>query len=181
MISAALMLIILGLVMKLMVVGTNRLDLMEKKAELQREMSLAFVWMVREMRETDADSIQTQPDGVIFATPRNTDGDVLFDTAGRLLWHQYYCYYVDTVKGKSVLLRKSRSISPPAFSPPPAPPVDSLRLSTTAPTKIKARNIKALSVDSTVSPMELTLMGEVTARGDRTYGMELKTRVYFRN
>lgn len=181
MIASGLMLLIMGGIARLMTVGASYLSIQEVKAEISKDTTIAFLWLTRELRESDADSVKTAPNGVIFATPRDAHGDVVFDSAGRMLWHQNICYYAGQSQGMNALLRKSRLLAVPAISPPAVPSVDSLRLDTGAPTSVKARHVKSLTFDVTVSPMEMTLFSEATSSRGRTYGMELKTRVYFRN
>ncbi|MGE0494080.1 MAG: PilW family protein [Vulcanimicrobiota bacterium] len=181
MVAGSLMLLVLGAVLRLMIAGNAYLSLQEGRTELQKDVTLAFLWMSRELRETDADSIQVAPDGAVFASPRDFSGEVKFDSAGRMLWQKYICYYVEEVAGKPCLVRKAVAISPPAVSPPPAPPVDSVRLDNSINYQVKARNVKSVTFNNSVSPMEFTIFGEIVNRRGRKYGMELKTRVYFRN
>lgn len=107
--------------------------------DLQKDALVAISRVSNELGDTNISSVRVYPDpqaadrpaavppdtvfnstGIVFASPRDATGNFQFDSAGRIVWQTFVCYYVQTINGSPALVRKVTPIPPlPGLPPPP--------------------------------------------------------------
>lgn len=120
--ASALVLIVFGGLVSIVFAVWRYSELLQLKSELQDQTLLVFSRVTRDLAETASKTVQTAPDGLLFASPRDENGKVAQDDDGRLKWQKFIAYYVEVVDGVPVLRRKEKLIHPlDRDSDPPSP------------------------------------------------------------
>jgi hypothetical protein len=89
--------------------------------ELQSAAMNALEKLAWEITETNSGSLRldTDPPGLVFASPRNIDdGKIQVDASGNLLWQTLVCYYIAEDNGTKMLRRRYEKIDPAVSVPP---------------------------------------------------------------
>lgn len=168
-------------VLAVIVANNQYLRNSEARMMMQREALMSLSQMTRELTETDRYAINVDTDGVVFASPRNLHNQITFDPRGRLQWWKYVCYYRANFGGNPCLIRKVVALPTPATDVPPAPTVASVRDDPTLTPKVLAQYVDSFTPTLTAAgPVDLDLVVKKKHYG-RTYGMEIKSKVYMRN
>ena len=175
--------VLLG-VAQLVAAGGRYLRVTDAKVDLQHFSIRAMGKLTRELSDSDQESYafdNTDPAGpwLVFASPRNEEGHISFDSVGRMLWPKQICYYVRTIDGTSCLCRKEKLYSPAPTAPPAPAPVDTVRDDVTLKEEIVGRHVISMEfAKSTVC--QIKMLARLDAlRVD--YGLRLETQVYCRN
>lgn len=63
--------------------------------------------LTKELALSNIDAVETfsSPQGVVFASPHDSDGNTKYDSKGRILWQSHVGYYIKKVSGVSALCR----------------------------------------------------------------------------
>lgn len=162
--------------------------------ELEQAALKAATRLSRELAEGDAASfrVDSSPVGIVFASPRDsTDpkGRFAYNSANRMLWQSYVCYYLGTANGAPALIRKVTPISPTVSSPPTIPSTLTsawfAAQTGIAPTWT-GFNVSGLSV-TPASPMTLSVTAtrapgvSQAVAGVAPDSVQLQTRIFMRN
>lgn len=120
--------------------------------------------------------------GVVFASPLNASGTPVMDSAGRVQWQRIVVYYLDTLDGVPVMVRKDRPLATPDSEVPTVTDTD---LTTIAgdgslTRKVVARNVIDLQTSFVGNSHEIRLLVESREWG-RVFGVEMRTGLFFRN
>ncbi len=120
------------------------------RAHIQEQTLLCITRITRELAETASATVQAEPDGLVFASPRdeNSVGNQDPDD-GRLLWQKFVAFYVQEVDGVAVVLRKEKLIPTGSRSPDPPSPAGgyslaSIKADDTLPARQIARDVGQL-------------------------------------
>lgn len=151
--------------------------------EIQQQAMNAIANLSRDISQTKAEKIiiDTNPTGIIFPSPVDSEGKYSFDSSGELLWQKWICYYIDTNDGENYLFKKEYKIAPTTD------PVAPVSMDTTAEFKNAslhrrtiAKNITGLNF-SGITPLNI----EVIFAKDPDYSnrnvVNIQTRVFIRN
>lgn len=171
-------------VLAVIVANNQYLRNSEARLDMQRGAMQSLSQMTREVSESDRYAITVEPDAMVFASPRNLQSKITFDSRGRLEWHKYVCYYRDpdfNGTGIPCLVRKVVALPTPATDVPPAPLVAAVRDNPALTPKVVAHYVDSFSpVLTPAGPVELTVVVKKRHYG-RVHGMEIKTKVFMRN
>jgi len=102
--------------------GTHRyFQIADSSVEVERSAHVAMRGLTSELAESNAtpiiwDSSTNPGPGIIFPSIRSTTGTVSYNTAGKILWQKFVCYYVDTGSPQK-LTRKEVGITATATVP----------------------------------------------------------------
>lgn len=157
----------------------------EASLDMQKELLLALTWIHKDMSESAARVFRSEPEGMIFASPRDLEGQLQLDAVGRITWQRLVAYYVDDVAGVPCLLRKERGITATATDPI-LPSVTELISDGSLHARVLARNVQRFEGPSLASGAELPSPYPMTVYcakdvGGREFGTRAETSVYFRN
>lgn len=142
--------------------------------EVQKNVILAVQRIGNELRESSPLTVNQEPRSITFASPRDIDGQVLYED-GVLLWQRFTRFYVQDLDGASVLLRTVQPLAEPVPDPPsPA----GLVFASASPTTIQARYIKDLRITMNEESAELEIEA---AFGEDVFHMILNTEVKLQN
>lgn len=124
-VTSILFVIVVGMVLTVFVECLQYYALTDDATTLTQSGQTAAMRIRDELEESDLYSIHidTSPPGIVFATPRGPNGFDFDPTTGALRWQRYVCYYVDTMRGVSTLVRKEIPISAVPSSLPTSPPL----------------------------------------------------------
>lgn len=125
-VTSFLFVIVVGMVLTVFVECLQYYAVIDDVTTLTQSGQTAAMRIRGELEESDlyCIHIDTSPPGIVFATPRTSDGRFDYDpTSGALRWQRYVCYYVDTVRGISTLVRKEIPIAAVPSSLPTSPPL----------------------------------------------------------
>lgn len=158
--------------------------------QLQQDSLLALMWLTRELGESNPKTVATfaNPPGVLFASPRDANGNIALDTQGLVKWQKFICYYLEDRNGVSCLVRKEQMLDHPdiGLSPPPIAPPAPRSFQTTAyyknlgvPSRTVAQNVINLTATG-ISPLELEVQVHKKDMG-RVFELNLKAKVALRN
>lgn len=117
-VALAILSLVLLAVYILMFNGLRYYQDSEAKLELQRQSLLAIHRVSRKVSETSRYSVETGTNALLFAYPRDDNGYLRFTSDRSILWYRFFCYYLTTMNGQSVLVSKEFSIPTPPDSPP---------------------------------------------------------------
>lgn len=154
--------------------------------ELQQDSLLSLVQLTKELGESNRQTVRIYPDpaGLVFASPRASDGVYEIDPSGLPLWQKFVCYYVTDVNGVPSLIRKELTLVAAGYAGPQVvPPVT---FNSTAwfrdaklPRKVVARNIDRLTVTG-ASPVAIEL-GVAKEEMGKSFEVEVQVKVFLRN
>ncbi|MEW6284122.1 MAG: hypothetical protein AB1758_36245 [Candidatus Eremiobacterota bacterium] len=133
--------------------------------EVQQNVLVSVTKLTTELGESSLMSVRVDlnpPGGVIFATPRDEEGNIKYDPAsGKAIWKRLLCYYVEDVGGIPCLVRKEKQLTPTDY-----PPIIAATETTAAfqadpslPRRIVARRVTVLEVVDS-SPMAVNITAE---------------------
>lgn len=77
--------------------------------EVQRRSLLSLSLLTQELAFSNIATVKEEAGanpGLMFASAATTSGGFSRDSAGRLIWSRWVCYYVDTIDGDPTLIRK---------------------------------------------------------------------------
>lgn len=100
--------------------GYRYLRTQEAATEGQREALAILSILTSGLQSTSANLILSDPEGVVYASPRSEAGVIAFDpTDGGLLWQRWICLYYDG----TTLEQREQDLTIPVSNPgaPPAP------------------------------------------------------------
>jgi hypothetical protein len=105
MVSSGLVLLLLGQIWMMLQAGTRFYLKVRGQSEVQRDALLALRWLSKDLAEgaslsfrhynPDNPSIDTVRNGLVFGSPKDLEGNVHYDSRGRLLWTSVTAYYID--------------------------------------------------------------------------------------
>jgi hypothetical protein len=160
--------------------GYQYLRQTEQRADLQRASLFVMSGLSRELVQSSVDTIRysgpSDPAGLVFASPRGTDGMVSY-TNNRLEWKRWTGVYWD--QSRSLLLQVEQPFpSPTIFKPDPSTLGQDKSVSYFAglpSPRILARNVTDFTVDGD-REVRLTLQTEVK-QGDKRSRLTTRTAV----
>ena len=122
-VSAALLGLIMAGVQKMLSAGLRYLHAVNTGIELQQQCLLSVLWLTRELSESNPRSVKVfnHPDGILFASPRDDEGNHWIDSSGYVRWPKFICYYVEDQNGMKVLKRKEQYMDDPDLHTDPPP------------------------------------------------------------
>jgi len=157
--------------------------------ELERGVMIATTRVTWELAESNSGSIRidTNPSGIVFASPQNAQGLFQYDASGNLLWQKYVCYYLDTATRK--LVRKEEYLTTPETSAPAIPTGKTTSYFKNSTSLVSTWSAPAITTftPSGASPVSLTIAASAQSpipdkTGTRPAdNVEIFTRVYLRN
>ncbi len=151
--------------------------------EVQQQTVRAMDQLGTELAEASISSfnVYRNPDGIIFSSTRNEDGETTQDPdTGEMQWHKYVCYYVEDAGSNLVLVRKEKMWDEPALDPPPIPAdmkIQDFQTMSGGSPRIVARHIKSL-VASASNPTLLTVKADYL---DGRFTLKLQTSILMLN
>ena len=171
--------------------GTRYLLVTNAKSDLQKEAILALRSIAQQFQETNDEAFTVgnsalDPNGstnygVVFASPRDPkDGSVDYDSAGRLLWCKYVCFYKRDINGDTCVVRTVARIDPKLPYPPSADPLD-LFLSRSYPYTVTSRHVTKFECRKESSNLLVLLRIDLPSNYGKKYGFQLETQVFARN
>ena len=180
-VAAGIMLLVLLCTCHMLVSSLSFYAVERTATELQQGALGPLARLSRELAEADpyAVRVDTSPAGIVFASPRDSQGRFTFDASTNLMWQRYICYYVTTVNGSQALVRKEMALSAPRNTPPPLVYSTSSFQSLNAPLVAVGWNVVAFSV-SGFNPVQVSLTTNQSALG-RLDQLQFVTRVCLRN
>lgn len=151
--------------------------------EVQSQSLLATSAVTRELAESSAGSVRidSAPMGIVFGSPRGVDGALLRDAEGNPLWRKLICFYLDTMNGIPVLVRKEELLASPDTNPPVVLPTQGTAYfqGLDVPREVVARHVTGFTVSGT-NPVALEF--EVSrSDGPRLFAITNQMRVLLRN
>lgn len=190
MVSSALMFLVVGCAYSMLSAGMRYHKATSANLEMQQDSLLALVWLNRELSEASPRTVSFlhDPEGVLFASPRDDAGNIWIEPNGLLRWPKFVAYYLGSVNGTPCLLRKEQYLDDPDLHtdpPPTTPPVPELwqdgayyRDLEISP-RIVARHVESMSFTGT-NPVELQVTVRQVEMG-RTFSMSLSAKVSMKN
>ncbi len=142
----------------------------------------AMVRLTRELEETSARSIHidSDPPGIVFASPRDLQGNFNYNPMGGPSWTKYVCLYWDSSTRK---LMKVDELLPGGHvsSPPQIPPTRNTTFFATSsyPKTVLARDIAYFEITGT-KPLSVSLECSKQIFG-KTYSTKITTEVTPKN
>jgi hypothetical protein len=129
---------------------------------------------------TDADQ------GLVFATGRGPNNEMMRDQSGRIRWTKLVCYYIADVDGLPMLLRKEETLLPPYPSVEPPDPValgktaSYFKANASLSAQQVARGVSRLHSQVLTDAVEASFTAEV--RGARNwFETDIQTKIIPRN
>lgn len=177
-VSSTLLLLVLGGAYAAAEMSTRASYVQANDMVLEQSMLVAMSRVSQEVVECDLMSwaVYTSPPGIVFASPRDSNGVCQFDaTNGNVTWQAWVCFYVDTVNGTSALIRKSQTLSGAPLSSPPAvdPTFNTLYFKNlNSPRSIVAFNVTNLS--TTALPLSGSV--DILLTATRAAGVPVRTK-----
>ena len=179
-VASAVMIFVTFASTTLLVAGLASQSSQLNQSDLQRDAAGVLSRLSDELSESDPASfrIDSAPQGVVFASPRDALGRFSYATDGSLMWGGYICYYVDTVNGTPSVVRTWSPLGTPV-SGAPAVPVGM----TTA--WFQLRPLARRTVGTHVSSFTITgsnpLLISLTVSLQGRHSLSASTRVFLRN
>ncbi len=181
--SGLLGLLMLG-ILAVLVANNQYLRNSELRLEIQREALQSLSQMTRELTESNRYAINVEPNAMVFASPRDLQNKITFDSRGRLQWCKYICYYRDpnfAGSGQACLVRKVVALPVPAIDVPAAPPVAAVRDDGALTPKVVAHYVDSFTPELTAAgPIQLKVVVKHNHYG-KIHGLEIMSRVFVRN
>lgn len=129
-VASFLFLIVLGLTSKALTAGVKNYLSVRSEIELQQDAIVILSRMAREVGEAESGATWptpvpdtellppgTEPQGIVFSSPRNGNGELILDTATRRpTWFKRICYIYDPATRQ--ILRSEDPLATPSASPP---------------------------------------------------------------
>ncbi|MFN8611605.1 MAG: hypothetical protein U0931_28935 [Vulcanimicrobiota bacterium] len=174
--SSVLLLLVLSLIWMLTVQFKAYLDNAQGRIQLQGEVLKGMRLISAELAESNRFTVDCRDQSLLFASPRNSQRRVGFDSQGRILWPKRVCYLVLG----SELWRRELAIEPP--SPEPPLPSSQLNLLQDAPDprKIAVCVVSLQSLLGADGNLEYTIRGQVRSL-IHTYAVEAREKVVLNN
>ena len=151
----------------------------QRQGDLQRGAGGALSRLCDELSEGSAGAVRfySSPSGVVFASPRDMVGKVSYAADGRLLWCGFICYYLDSVNGRTCVVRKWSSLSPPVSDPPavPASMTAAWFRDQPLPSLVVGTDVSAFTLSGT-NPLQITVTTALEGRNDLTIGTSVLLR-----
>lgn len=171
--------------------GSRYLLITNAKTDLQKEAVLSLRSIAQEFQETNDGSFTVgnslaAPNGaanygVVFASPRDPkDGSVDYDSAGRLLWCKYVCFYKRDVNGEPCVVRSAAKLDPKLPYPPPASPIDTF-LSASYGMSVVSRHVTKFECWKESANLLVLIRLSLPSNYGKNYGFEMQTQVFARN
>lgn len=156
--------------------------------EVQRNSLLSLSILTQELSGSVYEGIYTDNNapnpGFIFAISKGLGGGPKRGGSGNLLWTTLVCYYVDTVDGTSMLIRKEEDLA--AEDPNPPDIEDDLGIDIAHfqgladPGRIMARHIKSIETEELTDALRITITSEIK-EGRNWIEMDVSTSIVPRN
>ena len=181
-IASALFLMLSVALFQVMHTGSAFMRRSEASLDMQKELLLALTWIHKDMSESGARVFRKDPEGMVFANPRNLEGQLQLDSVGRITWQRMVAYYVDDVAGVPCLIRKEREITATSTDPI-LPPVTDLISDNSLHPRVLARSVQTFEgadVATATTPYAITVYCAKEV-GGREFGTRAETSVFFRN
>ncbi len=181
-IASTLFLMLSVALFQVMHTGSAFMRRSEASLDMQKELLLALTWIHKDMSESAARVFRKDPQGIVFASPRDLDGQLQLDSVGRITWQRIVAYYVDDVAGVPCLIRKERALTATS-SDPILPPVTDMISDGSLHPRVLARSVQAFEGADTAAadtPYAITVYCAKEV-GGREFGTRAQTSVFFRN
>lgn len=150
MISSTLILLVLGSLTGIVFSMAKNHELQMLRNDMQDQTLKLVTRVTQELAETSSATIQTSPQGLVFASPRDSDGTIVQNSnSGKIRWNKFVSYHVSTKDGTPTVVRTEKDIPSRlrVGSEPPEPTGDfalsSMMLE--KPTSVVARHINEFS------------------------------------
>ncbi len=183
-VSSALMLMLMGSLVAILNSSSRYFLSMTNASDVQRACLLASNRVASEMAEGNLQAIleSAVDKGVVFASPRDRNGQILFDPNTReLLWHQFVCFYIENHGETGRLRRQNEFFAPQREAPLPTRGIPYFKSLSPGPNSglsgIISENVYFLEVSRTQEVQ--ILIGAKDSRGE--YRVSVKTVVHTRN
>lgn len=182
--------VVLTLMYMLLAAGMRYHKATSANLEMQQDTLLSILALSRELGESNPRTVAlfTEPQGILFASPRDDAHDVWVEPSGLLRWPKFICYYVDNVNGIPCLLRKEQYMDdpdlhtdpPPIAAPIPMPFQDGpYYQELEIPAKVVSRNLTNFKCTG-LNPITIEL-GVGKREMGRTFQIDLSVKVSLRN
>lgn len=122
----------------------------------------------------------TNPNGIVFLSPRPGSGSTMYDTAGNQLWRQWVCYYYDAPNGR--IMRGEINLTTPTTTPPSCP-YTVLNFTGLPGNKLVADKVTGFTLTLTggATLVDLTASFSETVNSTGDYALQVKNQVLLRN
>lgn len=150
-----------------------------RQGDLQRGAAGALSRLCDELSEGSAAAVRVESSasGVVFASPRNALGEVSYASDGRLLWCGFICYCLESVNGRSCMVRRWSPLAPPVSDPPAVPASMTcawFRLQP-LPRLVVGSDVSVFTLSGT-NPLQITVTAALEGRHDLTIGTSVLLR-----
>lgn len=176
--------------------GSSYIKNTENQLELQRGALLTLNWMIRDLSESSPVAIHTNPwgslpeppqpplagppRGVVFASPRNANGQVTF-AGSRIEWHSRICYLLDLAdQGKIYRVVETHAPDPlPRVINPVVEDTNYFQSNLSVlPNRLLAKNVTYLDMQRQVDGVQIML---VATSPDQKFSVRVDTLVHPKN
>lgn len=161
--------------------GSRYVRVTNATIEIQEQALASLARLTDELAETNVNCLKVQDDvGILFGSPRDADGRLQFDAAGRPLWMKLIAYYRDQIDGVDVFVRKEKMLVTATPDPPDfVDTVPSVATDRSLPARVIARHTRQFTATLS-NPVDITLEARLVD-GERIYQINLATRSVLRN
>jgi len=151
---------------------------------LQQRLLVSMSHVSRDLSVANRNSLRIEPDGIIFASPRNDTGGFNFASDGSLYWQKWVCYYIKDSGDDKVLVKKEIPISSPSVDPgdPPFETVSQFSSANVTERKI-SEGIRTFSVENAgySGGYKVSLLIDMTTDSTKPNQIQGVTEVLIRN
>ena len=158
-------------------------------AQTQQLAITAMSKLERELRDGSKTSFQTftGPDGIVFGSPRQSDGGLAFDPDSlQPIWPKLVCFYLEPTGTRFQLIRKEHFLASPTDDPPTISTTNNTAFfqSSVGGGALIARGVESLTFNGTDTldiALKVTEVSNEGASSEARFSVEVTTRVAFRN
>jgi type II secretory pathway pseudopilin PulG len=188
MVAAFLIFLILAAATQLLVSCFRHYREVDAAAQVHQLALTSMSRMQRDLRDGNKASFRvfSAPAGIVFASPRQSDGRIAFnpDTL-QPIWQKLICYYLEPDGTRFLLIRKEEPVASPSDTPPTiALGQDTAHFQTVSGGSVVARGVDTLTFTPGETLKVLLKVSDVTNEGSSSealFSVEIETSVNFRN
>lgn len=179
--SLGLLSLILGTVGKITATGYDYYWRSLGSLDVQRAALTANRRLTEELSLSSIHTVIVEPGAIAFATPLDSNGKIQYTESGNLQWTSHVCYYLDTVQGASVIIRKRTDMSTPGVNPirPTSEGHSISWFQGQSGGEVVARDVVVFDFELQADVVDITVTGSKESRGD--FEMTVRNSAFPRN
>lgn len=154
--------------------------------EVRQQALLGMARLSKELRDTAISSLKVQEDGIVFASTKTADNLLEYDSVTRKTkWQKFVSYHTHRTENSPPNLVRKEEFFPPVHEFVPDPYSNTIsgpvrtpsyfRGNASLPSRIVARHIEAIDVDTSPELIDIRMVFAVSGRYD--HKMELTNKI----